>query len=118
MAEGLVEPQWLNLVQKPTNHIMVKKSCFMTGAHGGIGAEIARAALAVGASLPTQASVASWPSPNGESRCFLQDVELRSPPSIAFTPSGPLVYQWQKDRRSSIRKGLQDSAQAVLVFGP
>ena len=105
--------------KKPTNHIMAKKSCLITGANDGIGAEIAMAALAVGTSLPTQASVASWPSLKGESRCFcaasrtwlldsvtapsMQDVEPRCLPSIAFTPSGPLVYQWQKDRRSQIR---------------
>jgi hypothetical protein len=83
-------------------------------------------------SLPTQASVASWPSLNGavstqssvtsivlaaavqgESHSFLatartwlrdlftppstQDLERRCLPSIAFTPGGPLVYQWQID---------------------
>jgi hypothetical protein len=81
-------------------------------------------------SLPTQASVASWPSLNvavstqssatsivlvaavqGESDSFLatartwlrdlftppstQDLERRCLPSVAFTPGGPLVYQWQ-----------------------
>jgi hypothetical protein len=59
MAEGLAEPQWFNLAQKPTNHIMVTKVWFITGANRGIGAEIAKAALAAGTSLPTQASVAS-----------------------------------------------------------
>jgi len=82
-------------------------------------------------SLPTQASVASWPSLNvavstqssatsivlvaavqGESDSFLatarrlrdlftppstQDLERRCLPSVAFTPGGPLVYQWQMD---------------------
>jgi hypothetical protein len=83
-------------------------------------------------SLPTQASVASWPSVNGavstqssatsivlaaaegESHSFLaaartclrdlftpppstQDLERRCLPSVAFTPGGPLVYQWQID---------------------
>src|ERR1700730_5152571 len=90
-------------------------------------------------SLPTQTSLASWPSLNGavstqssatsivlaphsgawvravqgESHRFLatartwlrdlftppstQDLERRCRPSIAFTPGGPLVYQWQID---------------------
>jgi len=62
-------------------------------------------------SWPTQASVASWQSLKGESRSFwatartwlldlftapsMRDVEPRCLPSVAFTPSGPLVYQWQ-----------------------
>jgi hypothetical protein len=80
--------------------------CFMTCAHHGIGAEIARAALAVGTSLPTQTSAASWPSPKGESHRWpvdlvtapsMEDVEPRQLPSVAFTPSGPLVYQWRKN---------------------
>jgi hypothetical protein len=99
-----------------TNHIMTTKNCFFTDANR---AEISMVALAVGTSLPTQASVASWPSLKGESGCFcvashtwlldlvtapsMQDVEPRCLPSVAFTPSGPLVYQWQKDRRSPIR---------------
>ena len=99
-----------------TNHIMTTKNCFFTDANR---AEISMVALAVGTSLPTQASVASRPSLKGESRCFcvashtwlldlvtapsMQDVEPRCLPSVAFTPSGPLVYQWQKDRRSPIR---------------
>ena len=70
MAEGLAKPQWLDLEKKPTNHIMAKTICFMTCANHGIGAEIARAALAVGTSLPSQTSVASWPSLKGESRCY------------------------------------------------
>ena len=70
-------------------------------------AEIARAALAVDTSLPTQTSAASWPSPKGESHRWLvdlvaapsmEDVEPRRLPSVAFTTSGPLVYQWQKNR--------------------
>ena len=106
MAEGLAEPQWLNLAKKPTNHTMAKTICFMTCAHHGIGAEIARAALAVGTSLPTQTPAASWPSPKGESHRWLvdlvtaptlQDLEPRRLPSVALTPSGPLVYQWQKN---------------------
>src|ERR1700693_704806 len=79
-----------------------KKICFITGANDGIGAEIAMAALAVGTSLPTQASVASWPSLKGESRCFcaasrtwlldlvtapsMQDVGPRCLPSVASRP--------------------------------
>ena len=81
-------------------------------------------------SLPTQASVASWPSLNGgvsmrspespivlaaaakgKSRSFwaaahtwlldlftappMPEVEPRRVPSVAFTPSGPLVYEWE-----------------------
>jgi hypothetical protein len=62
-------------------------------------------------SCPAQASVASWQSPKGESRSFwatartwlldlftapsMRDVEPRCLPAVAFTPSGPLVYQWQ-----------------------
>ncbi len=93
--------------KKPTNHIMAKTICFVTCANHGICAEIARAALAVGTSLPTQTSAASWPSPKGESQRWLvnlvnaplmQDAEPRRLPSVAFTPSGPLVYQWQKSR--------------------
>jgi len=87
-------------------------------------------------SLPTQTSVASWPSLNGgvsmrspatfivpaaavkrESRSFwatartwlldlftapsVRDVEPRCPPSVDFTPTGPLVYQWQIDRSTA-----------------
>jgi hypothetical protein len=83
-------------------------------------------------SLPTQASIASWPLLNGavstqssatsivlaaavqnESHTFLatactwlrylftppstQDLERRCLPTVAFTPGGPLVYQWQID---------------------
>ena len=87
---------------------MAKTICFMTCAHHGIGgAEIARAALVLGTSLTTQTSVASWSSPKGESDRWLvdlvtgpsiEDVEARRLPSVAFTPSGPLVYQWQKNR--------------------
>src|SRR5271165_5308306 len=77
--------------KKPTNDIMAKTICFMTCANHGIGAEIARAALAVGTSLPTQTSAASWPSPKGESHSWLadlvtapsmQDVEPRCLPSV------------------------------------
>ena len=81
-------------------------------------------------SLPTRASVASWPSLNGgvlmrspgspivlaaaakgKSRNFwaaahtwlldlftappMPEVEPRRLPSVAFTPSGPLVYEWE-----------------------
>jgi hypothetical protein len=92
--------------KNPTNHTMAKTICFMTCAHHGIGVEIARAALALGTSLPTQTSAVSWPSPKGESRRWLvdlvtassmEDVEPRRLPSVAFTPSGPLVYKWQKN---------------------
>jgi hypothetical protein len=69
MAEGLAEPNWLNLAKKPTNH-MITKVWFITGANRGLGAEIAKKALAAGTSLPSQASVASWPSLKSESRCF------------------------------------------------
>jgi hypothetical protein len=105
MAEGLAEPQ-CSISQKK-NHIMAKTICFMTCAHHGIGAEVARAALSVGTSLPVQTSATSWPSPKGESHRWLvdlvtapsmEDVERRQLPSVAFTPSGPLVYQWQKNR--------------------
>jgi hypothetical protein len=78
---------------KQTNHMTIK-ACFLTDANR---AEIAMAALVVGTSLPTQASVASWPSLKGEY------VEPRSLPSVAFTPGGPLVYLWQKDSRFPIR---------------
>jgi len=87
---------------------MPTKTCFFTDANR---AEISMAALVVDTSLPTQASVASWLSLKGELRCFcaaphtwlldlvtapsMQDVEPRCLPSVAFTPSGPLVYQWQ-----------------------
>jgi hypothetical protein len=108
MTEGLAEPQWLNLAKKrPTIHTMAKTICFMTCAHHGIGDEIARAVLAVGTSLPSQTSDASWPSPKGESQGWLvdlvtapsmQEVEPRRLPSVVFTPSGPFVYQWQKNR--------------------
>jgi hypothetical protein len=86
---------------------MAKTICFMICAHHGTGDEIARAALAVGTSLPSQTSVAPWPSPKGQSHGWLvdlvtapsrQDVEPCRLPSVAFTPSGPLVYQWQKNR--------------------
>ncbi len=49
---------------------MTTKTCFFTDANDGIDAEIAMASLAVGTSLPSQASVASWSSLKGESRCF------------------------------------------------
>ena len=68
-------------------------------------------------SWPTQASVASWASLEGESRSFwatartwllelftsalTRDVEPRCLPSVAFTPSGPLVYQWQIHRSTA-----------------
>jgi hypothetical protein len=68
-------------------------------------------------SWPTQASVASWASLEGESRSFwatartwllelftsalTRDVEPRCQPSVAFTPSGPLVYQWQIHRSTA-----------------
>ena len=86
---------------------MAKTICFMMCANHGIGAEIAGAAFALGTSLPTQTSAASWPSPAGESHGWLvdlvtapsmQDIEPRRLSSVAFTPSGPLVYQWQKNR--------------------
>src|ERR1700693_1403292 len=32
----------------------------------------------------------------------MQDIEPRCLPSVAFTPSGLLVYQWQTIRRSTI----------------
>jgi hypothetical protein len=93
--------------KKTTNLTMAKTICFMTCANHGIKVEIARAALAVGTSLPTQTSTASWPSPQGELHRWLvdwvtapsmEDAEPRPLPSVAFTPSGPLVYQWQKIR--------------------
>jgi hypothetical protein len=108
MTEGLAEPQWLNLAKK-TNQSYYGQNNLLHDvcANHGIGAEIARAALAVGTSLPTQTSAVSWPSPKGESHRWLvdlvtassmEDVEPCRPPSVAFTPSGPLVYQWQKNR--------------------
>jgi hypothetical protein len=75
-------------------------------------------------SWPTQASVASWASLEGESRSFwatartwllelftsalTRDVEPRCLPSVAFTPSGPLVYQWQI-HRSTAQDGVASS---------
>ena len=96
-------------------------------------------------SLPTQASVASWPSLNGavstqssatsivlavavqgESHSFLatartwlrdlftppstQDLERRCLPSVAFTPGGPLVYQWQIDLSIAPEVGHRQSS--------
>ena len=91
---------------------MAKNICFIAGANDGIGAEIAMAALAVGISFPTKASVTSGPSLKGESRCCcaasrtglldlvtapsMQDLVPICLPSVAFTPSGLLVHQWQK----------------------
>src|SRR5258705_3273276 len=119
MAEGLGESQWLNLVKKPTNHIMAKKSCLITDANDGIGAEIAMAALAVGTSLPTQASVASWPIAQRRIALLLRCVthlasglgyctlNARRRTALSaldrFYAHRALVYQWQKDRRSQIR---------------
>ena len=78
-----------------------------------------------GASFPTQALVASWSSLKARSRCFcvasrtwlpdfvtapsMQEVEPSRLPSIAFAPGGPLVYQWQVDRRSTIIKPMTPS---------
>jgi hypothetical protein len=95
---------------------MTTKFWFTTNANRGIGAEIAKAALTADTFLPAKASVCSWPSPKSESLCLCaasrrqlqnlvsatpsQDAEPRRLPSLTFTPSGPLVYQWQINRRS------------------
>jgi hypothetical protein len=105
--------------KKLTNYIMAKNICSITGANDGIGAKIAMAALAVGISFPTKASVTSGSSLKGKSRCCcaasrtghldlvtapsMQDIVEICLPSVAFTPGGPLVYQWQKEGRSPIR---------------
>jgi hypothetical protein len=96
---------------------MAKNICFTTGANDGIGAKIAMAALVVGISFPTKASVTSVSSLKGESRCCaasrtglldlvtapsMQDSPICLP-TVAFTAGGPLVYQWQKEGRSPIR---------------
>jgi hypothetical protein len=74
-------------------------------------------AQAVQADVSDPVAVASWPSLKGESRSFearsrtwlmnlltapsMRDVEPRCLPSVAFTPSGPLVYRWQIDHSAA-----------------
>ena len=100
-----------------------KSVALVTGANKGIGPQM-RAGLAP-ATRPTilkegnrlggeiLATSIVLAAVKGVSRCFwaaytwllglftaapMRDVESRCIPSVAFTPSGPLVYQWQDAR--------------------
>jgi NAD(P)-dependent dehydrogenase (short-subunit alcohol dehydrogenase family) len=113
--------------KKSTNH-MATKAWLITGAPRGMGAEIAKAALVDGnqvvaagrkpeAVTKPQAALAALMPIKGKSRNFLttartwlrdvstpgsiRDVDPRCLPSVVFTSTGPLVYQWQFDRSTA-----------------
>jgi hypothetical protein len=79
---------------------MAKTICFMMCAHHGIGDEIARAALAVGTSLPSQTSDASWPSPKGQSHRWL--VDLVTGPSMQDVEPPAALGRFHAERPFSL----------------
>ena len=116
MAEGLAEPQWLNLAKKTNEsyygqnnllHDVRQPRDRRRDRYGGIGRRyffaypnlscflaIAQRRIALLCVRPLASDLVTAPS--------MQDVEPRRLPSVAFTPSGPLVYQWQKNRSEAL----------------
>jgi hypothetical protein len=107
--------------KKQSTNLMATKVCFLMGATCGIGSEIAKSALvdgnqAVATDRKPEPAAKALSTPDNllpvpldltseePARGWLLDlftpvlVESRCLPSVAFTPSGPLVYEWETYR--------------------
>ena len=82
-----------------------KPVALVTGANKGIGLQIAKNLSAHGFILVENQVISMRPrmpvtrtTPEQMRAEFVRDGEPRCLPSVAFTPSGPLVYQWRDAR--------------------